>query len=142
MPGISSTGTQPAITIPAQNQLQTTTRCSPPSTIRLLFSLPARCWPESFRKGLLAAKSSGVKHTFYGYPDNDPPESATAYNCGGRNFVAGGTGTYADPLTMASAQGEFNECEIVGFPSSETSMLASASFPTITSLSLPNFKGG
>jgi hypothetical protein len=28
--------------------------------------------------------------TFYGYPDNDPPGPATAYNCGGRNFVAGG----------------------------------------------------
>lgn len=34
---------------------------------------------------------SGVTHTFYGYPDNDPPGPATAYNCGGRNFVAGGT---------------------------------------------------
>lgn len=29
--------------------------------------------------------------TFYGYPDNDPPGPATAYNCGDRNYVAGGT---------------------------------------------------
>lgn len=28
--------------------------------------------------------------TFYGYPDNDPPGPATAYNCGGRNNIAGG----------------------------------------------------
>lgn len=33
---------------------------------------------------------SGVTHTFYGYPDNDSPGPATAYNCGGRNNVAGG----------------------------------------------------
>ncbi|KAK3215972.1 hypothetical protein GRF29_8g1711256 [Pseudopithomyces chartarum] len=55
-------------------------------------------------------------HTFYGYPDNDPPGPATAYDCGGRNYVAGGTGTYADPLTFASAPGEFNECEIIYDP--------------------------
>lgn len=33
---------------------------------------------------------SGVTHTFYGYPDNDPPSPATSYNCGGRNNIAGG----------------------------------------------------
>lgn len=33
---------------------------------------------------------SGVTITFYGYPDNDPPGPATAYNCGGRNYKAGG----------------------------------------------------
>jgi hypothetical protein len=55
-------------------------------------------------------------HTFYGYPDNDPPGPATAYDCGGRNYVAGGTGTYADPLTFASALGEFDKCEIIYDP--------------------------
>lgn len=33
---------------------------------------------------------SGVTITFYGYPDNDPPGPGTAYNCGGRNYKAGG----------------------------------------------------
>lgn len=28
--------------------------------------------------------------TFYGFPDNSPPGSGTAYNCGGRNYIAGG----------------------------------------------------
>lgn len=28
--------------------------------------------------------------TFYGFPDNDPPGATTAYNCGGRNNIAGG----------------------------------------------------
>ncbi|KAL8804330.1 MAG: hypothetical protein Q9182_002612 [Xanthomendoza sp. 2 TL-2023] len=59
---------------------------------------------------------SGVIHTFYGYPDNDPPGPATAYNCGGRNNVAGGSGTYSNPLTFASAPGEFNSCEVIYVP--------------------------
>lgn len=33
--------------------------------------------------------------TFYGYPDNSPPGPATAYDCGGRNGVAGGLSTYS-----------------------------------------------
>ncbi|KAI4655776.1 hypothetical protein J4E93_000491 [Alternaria ventricosa] len=49
------------------------------------------------------------------YPDNDPPGPATAYDCG-RNYEAGGTGTYADPLTFASAPGEFEPCEIIWDP--------------------------
>ena len=34
---------------------------------------------------------NNVMITFYGYPDNNPPGAATAYNCGGRNSKAGGT---------------------------------------------------
>ena len=60
--------------------------------------------------------TNGVTITFYGYPDNSPPGPATAYNCGGRNYVAGGTGTYADPLTFASDSGEYNVCEIIYLP--------------------------
>jgi hypothetical protein len=33
---------------------------------------------------------SQVTTTFYGYPDNSPPGPGTAYNCGGRNYIAGG----------------------------------------------------
>ncbi|KAJ6133669.1 hypothetical protein N7471_008884 [Penicillium samsonianum] len=54
--------------------------------------------------------------TFYGYPDNDPPGPGTAHNCGGRNYVAGGSGTYNDPVTIATAPGELNVCEIVYLP--------------------------
>ncbi len=46
---------------------------------------------------------SGVQYTFYGWGDNDPPGDGTAYNCGGRNFHAGGVGTYDNPLTFATA---------------------------------------
>jgi len=59
---------------------------------------------------------SGVSHTFYGWPDNDPPSAATAYNCEGRNYIAGGTGTYDDPVTFASAPSEFTQCEIIFDP--------------------------
>jgi hypothetical protein len=59
------------------------------------------------------SKVANVEHTFYGYPDNDPPGPATAHNCGGRNYKAGGTGTFSDPVTMATAPGEFNVCETV-----------------------------
>lgn len=47
---------------------------------------------------------------------DDPPGASTSYNCGGRNYVAGGTGTYDDPVTMATAQGEFKRCEILYVP--------------------------
>lgn len=60
---------------------------------------------------------TNVHTTFYGAPDNDPPGPATAYNCGGRNYIAGGTGTYANPLTFATAPGEYNECKRLSSPS-------------------------
>lgn len=56
---------------------------------------------------------SGVAVTFYGYPDNDPPGPATALNCGGRNYVAGGDGTFGNPLTFASDPREYSACEVV-----------------------------
>ncbi|KAJ5462107.1 uncharacterized protein N7458_003659 [Penicillium daleae] len=54
--------------------------------------------------------------TFYGYPDNSPPGPDTAHNCGGRNYKAGGSGTYNNPVTIATAPGELNVCEIVYLP--------------------------
>lgn len=56
--------------------------------------------------------------TFYGGPDNDPPWSdATAFSCDpSRGFHAGGTGAYDDPLSFATADGEYETCEIVYSP--------------------------
>lgn len=56
---------------------------------------------------------SGVTMTFYGFPDNDPPGAATAFNCGGRNFLAGGDGSFGNPLTFASDPSEYSPCEVV-----------------------------
>ncbi|KAF1343798.1 hypothetical protein BDV97DRAFT_379829 [Delphinella strobiligena] len=61
---------------------------------------------------------SQVTHTFYGWPDNDPPGNGIAHDCG-RGYEAGGTGTYTDPLTFASAPGEFDWCEIIYDPYTE-----------------------
>jgi len=58
---------------------------------------------------------SNVQMTFYGFPDNSPPGAGIAYDCG-RGNTASGTGTYSDPLTMATAPGELNQCEIIYAP--------------------------
>lgn len=77
------------------------------------FTFPRMLLAVSTLLGFTGACSvvTTVKTTFYGAPDNDPPGAATAYNCGGRNYIAGGTGTYANPLTFASAPGEYDTCK-------------------------------
>src|SRR5712692_6248061 len=49
--------------------------------------------------------------TFYGWPDNDPPGNTTAYPHSqfpsAIHDSAGGTGTYVDPITMASDPAEW-----------------------------------
>ena len=57
-----------------------------------------------------------VKITFFGYPDNSPPGASLAFTqCG--HSLAGGTGSYDDPITFATAiNGDFNVCEIVYLP--------------------------
>jgi hypothetical protein len=62
---------------------------------------------------LACQETPDFQMTFYGYPDNSPPGPAVALNCGGRNGVAGGTGTYDDPLTMAAEAGRFPDCTVV-----------------------------
>ena len=81
----------------------------PRTTILFLFAI-------SFGLSQSCSTVQNSQITFYGWPDNDPPSAQTAYNCGNRNFVAGGSGTYADPLTFASAPGEYSQCEIVYVP--------------------------
>ncbi|KUI56530.1 hypothetical protein VP1G_03900 [Cytospora mali] len=84
----------------------------------MLATIPAVAIAASIFLGAAQGCSvvSGVKVTYYGAPDNDPPGDATAYDCGGRDYHAGGVGTYANPLTFATAPGEYNECEIVYLP--------------------------
>lgn len=40
--------------------------------------------------------------TFYGGPDNDPPGSTDIAHPNGRHATAGGAGSYADPITLAT----------------------------------------
>ena len=57
-----------------------------------------------------------VQISFFGYPDNSPPGAGLAFtNCG--HSLAGGTGSYDDPITFATAtDGDFQICEIVYLP--------------------------
>ncbi|EKG21700.1 hypothetical protein MPH_00964 [Macrophomina phaseolina MS6] len=66
-----------------------------------------------------SCSTQSTAFTFYGAPDNDPPGPDTAYTCSkvsGRGYTAGGTGSYSDPLTFASAKGEFSDCEVIYAP--------------------------
>jgi hypothetical protein len=53
--------------------------------------------------------------TLYGFVDNSPPGTGIAHPCGTRRG-AGGTGTYADPVTFATDVKELPWCEIVYVP--------------------------
>jgi 3D (Asp-Asp-Asp) domain-containing protein len=61
--------------------------------------------------GDAAAATIAMEVTFYGWADNSPPGNAIAYpaNAGHPTVhnAAGGTGTYADPITFATAPAEF-----------------------------------
>ncbi|OJJ84958.1 uncharacterized protein ASPGLDRAFT_147568 [Aspergillus glaucus CBS 516.65] len=79
------------------------------TTAALALSTQATATPTS------CSTVSQVTLTFYGWPDNDPPSAEIAYDCG-RGNKAGGNGTYDNPLTAASAPGEFDKCEIAYLP--------------------------
>jgi len=53
--------------------------------------------------------------TLYGYADNSPPGTDIAHPCGSRTG-AGGTGSYADPVTFATDVKELPWCEIIYVP--------------------------
>ena len=52
--------------------------------------------------------------TLYGYVDNSPPGTDIAHPC--IHDAAGGTGTYADPVTFATDSKELPWCEIIYVP--------------------------
>jgi 3D (Asp-Asp-Asp) domain-containing protein len=60
----------------------------------------ALCWLEPARA------ASQYKVTFYGSPDNDPPCSADIAHPV-IHEKAGGTGTFEDPITVATHEGSF-----------------------------------
>jgi hypothetical protein len=52
--------------------------------------------------------------TLYGYADNSPPGTVIAHPC--LHSQAGGTGTYADPITFATDVAELGWCQIIYVP--------------------------
>jgi hypothetical protein len=59
----------------------------------------------------LKSHTARVWATYYGWYDNTPPGCATAYS-----GCARGTGSYTDPITFASYQGEFPVGTIIYYP--------------------------
>ena len=76
---------------------------------------------------LLSTANAGIsqytKLTFFGYPDNCDSTGCygayTKHNCnnpngGARNYVAGGDGSYTNPLSMAfNSGGNYKQCGLV-----------------------------
>jgi hypothetical protein len=81
----------------------------------MLFAAIATIASLAISASASCTKIGDMTHTFYGYPDNSPAGPAIAHDCG-RGYSAGGTGTYSDPLTFASATSEFSWCEIIYDP--------------------------
>lgn len=52
--------------------------------------------------------------TLYGYVDNSPPGAGIAHPC--IHNTAGGTGTYADPITFATDSRELPWCAVIYVP--------------------------
>ena len=57
-----------------------------------------------------------VEVTFYAAADNDPPGSAEIAYPNSRHTAAGGTGTYADPLSLATDPREIRPGVLVYYP--------------------------
>jgi hypothetical protein len=88
----------------------------------VLFVLPsaagARATPGAAAPHPTAPRTTGTVQAFmtlYGYADNSPPGTDIAHPCGTRSG-AGGTGTYADPVTFATDVKELPWCEIIYVP--------------------------
>ncbi|MDI1486200.1 MAG: hypothetical protein OHK93_005426 [Ramalina farinacea] len=91
-------------------------------------SLAAAAYLLLFSPSLSLAQSctvtSNTKITFFGWPDNGPPAGPdNAFDCGRGNGpdgqpIAGGTGSYDDPISLATATNNKNlpKCGIVYIP--------------------------
>jgi hypothetical protein len=104
----------------------------------LVYFFPSLFIADVFAASPICYNIDQVKVTFYGYPDNSPvgpdircaldsredctgcasnsSHTTTAEECGPRGETAGGTGTYDDPITMASAATWFCYQEIIYLP--------------------------
>ena len=65
-------------------------------------------WPQAVQRK--------VQVTYYAAADNDPPGSADIAYPNSRHTTAGGTGTYADPLSLATDPREIRPGVLVYYP--------------------------
>jgi hypothetical protein len=71
--------------------------------------------PADRRAGAHETSTVTAFMTLYGYVDNSPPGTDIAHPCSSRQG-AGGTGTYADPITFATDVSELPWCQIIYVP--------------------------
>lgn len=78
---------------------------------------PAQTSPATPVAPITASGTAQVAITFYGASDNDPPGSTDIAYPNSRHGSAGGTGSYGDPITLATDPRELPAGSIVYVPS-------------------------
>jgi hypothetical protein len=109
VPPTSATTTPPSATpsrAPATSRATTPSRR--PSTTSRAAAAPAPAGP--------AGRTLSTLVTYYAAYDNDPPGSRAIAHPNARHSQAGGTGTFADPITMATDPREVAVGTIVYYP--------------------------
>lgn len=93
---------------------RTTTTTAPTATSPATRARPAPS--RSVARPQPAGRSWSAAITFYGAGDNDPAGSTAIAHPNTRHAEAGGTGTYADPVTLASDPRELPVGTVVYYP--------------------------
>jgi hypothetical protein len=79
--------------------------------VALALTVPLSATTHAAARQQAKSHTALVWATYYGWYDNTPPGCGTAYS-----GCAGGSGTYADPITFASYKGEFPVGTIIYYP--------------------------
>jgi hypothetical protein len=109
------TTTPPATSTTPSPTAAPTTKSTPPKTRS--DAAPRASGGGASRPTAPAGRSWSTSVTFYGAGDNDPPGSSAIAHPNARHSEAGGTGTFADPVSLASDVREIAVGTIVYYPS-------------------------
>jgi len=112
VPTVSATVTPTPVPTPSV----TTTATPAPKSTRATATRAAPAGTRTGARPQPAGRSWAASVTFYGAGDNDPAGSAAIAHPNARHGEAGGTGTYANPITLASDPRELAVGTIVYYP--------------------------
>ncbi len=113
-PTSTATATAPAPTSTTAPAPTSTTAPAPTSTTAPAPTSTTAPAPTSTTAPAPTGTLKSLYVTFYGWPDNSPPGPGIAYP--GLHSQAGGTGSYADPITFATDASEFAPGTILYVP--------------------------
>ncbi len=105
--------TPPTPADPPTSTTTTSTTTTPTTTTPSPAPTPA---PTSDAPVAARVTRQQVEVTFYSAADNDPPGSSEIAHPNTRHSVAGGSGTYQDPLTLATDPREIRPGVLVYYP--------------------------